>query len=326
MNRESKINQAEIDDTYAEAFDGIYCRLLVTAERGLDEEDTGSPFIEFDPLRSAAYRATSTPAVVVGRTEAGIEKWLAKDETPDGREGAILQFWGMYNREKSLEEQVGAFYKEVSIRIRQDILSASGGTTRIFDLIDPDRAVYKFDAEERVGKCGGGYEWFGEEYGRRFVNVPLMMGSDFRIDRNLGCGIGVSGANIWLLCDTVETGRKAGKEAISAIKEADGVITSFYICPSGSMVGDYPPIGPPTNYQFCPSLRNRIKDSRVPARVDSIPEIVINGESLSAVTQAMHDAIIAVVKVKGVIKISAGNYGGKLGPHKIYLHDLLRAR
>ncbi len=315
--------KSKINDTYAEAFDGLYCRLLITADRGLNEEDSKSPFIEFDPLRFSAYRATSTPAVVVGRTEAGIEKWLSKDETPDGREGVILQFWGMYDKKKSLEEQAEAFYKELSIRIRQDILSASGGTTRIFDWIDVDKAVYKIDARERVGKCGGGYEWNGVEYSRKFINVPLMMGHDFKIDCTLGCGIGISGANIWLLCDSVESGRASGKEAIKAISKIDGVITSFYICPSGSMVGNYPPIGPPTNYSYCPSLKSRIEDSKIPEGVKSIPEIVINGETKGVVEQAMKASIFAVESIDGLIQLSAGNYGGKLGSHKIYLHDLL---
>lgn len=319
---ENKKIRGKIDDTYAEAFDGLYCRLLITAERGLDEKDTNSPFIEFDPLRFSAYRATSTPAVVVGRTEAGIEKWVAKDETPDGREGVILQFWGMYNKEKPLKEQAESFYKEISIRIRQDILSASGGTTRIFDYMDSDKSAYKIDAEERVGKCGGGYEWIEEEFDRKFINVPLMMGHDFKIDNTLSCGIGISGANIWLLCDTVETGRASGKKAIEAMRKVNSVITSFYICPSGSMVGNYPPIGPPTNYPYCPNLKNKIKDSKIPKGVNSIPEIVINGETKDVLEEAMKEAILAVEKMKGVIEVSAGNYGGKLGAHKIFLRNL----
>lgn len=321
---DNRISKIEIDDTYAEAFDGLYCRLLITADRGLSEEDTKGPYIEFDPLRFAAYRATSTPAVVVGRTEAGIERWLPKNETPDGRDGAILQFWGMYNKKKDLKKQAEAFYKEISIRIRQDILSASGGTTRIFDWMESDKRVYKLNAEERVGKCGGGHEQIVEEHGRKIINVPLMMGHDFKIDHTLSCGIGISGANIWFFCNSVETGREVGKEAIEAIKKVNGVITSFYICPSGSMVGNYPPIGPPTNYPYCPNLKNKIKDSRVPTEVKSIPEVVIDGISLSAVEQAMHDGIVAASKVKGLKEVSAGNYGGKLGVYKIYLRNLFR--
>lgn len=321
---EKEYIKEKIDDTFAEAFDGLYCRLLVTAERGLCEEDTKSSKIEFDPLRFAAYRATSTPAVVVGRTEAGIERWLTKDETPDGREGAILQFWGMYDKKKPLEEQAENFYKELSIRIRQDILSASGGTTRIYDWIGANKSIHKLDANERVGKCGGGYEWHGKDDDRKYINVPLMMGYDFKIDKTLNCGIGISGANIWFFCNSVETGRLVGKEAIKAMEKIDGVIASFYICPSGSMVGNYPPIGPPTNYTYCPSLKESIKDSKVPEGVKSIPEIVIDGTSLKAIKQAMHDGITAASKIEGLERISAGNYGGKLGAYKIHLLDLFK--
>lgn len=311
-----------IENTYAEAFDGLFSRLLITAERGLTEKDTNGPYIEHDPLRFAAYRATATPSTVVGRIEAGIEKWLLKDKTPDGREGVIIQYWGMYDKSKPLKEQAERFNKEISIRIRQDILSASGGTTRIFDWMKPKKSIYKINSEERVGKCGGGYETFSEEYEREVINVPLMMGHDFKIDREIGCGIGISGANFWILCDTVETGRRAGRAAVEAIKTVDGAITSFFVCPSGSMIEDYPPIGPPTNYPYCPTLRNKISDSKVPKDVKSIPEIVIDGIDLSVVENAMREGISKAVNVEGVKIISAGNYKGKLGQHKIYLRKL----
>lgn len=315
------IGSVKIDDTYAEAFNGLFSRILITAERGLIEEDSNSPFIEYDPLRSAAYRATSTPSTVVGRIEAGIEKWLSENETPDGRQGVVVQYWGMYDDKKPIVEQVEKFNKEMSIRIRQDILSASGGTTRIFAYKKPKKPLYVIDTEERVGKCGGGHETFLNEYGRETIRVPLMMGHDFKIDRRIECGMGISGANLWLLCNNVDTGRRAGKASIEAIKKVDGVITSFYICPSGSTTEDYPPIGPPTNSGYCPSLRNS-KYSKVPKGVNSIPEIVIDGISMPAVKNAMREGIVAASHVEGVKIISAGNYGGKLGQHKIYLQKL----
>jgi formylmethanofuran--tetrahydromethanopterin N-formyltransferase len=141
-----------IENTYAEAFDGLFSRIVVTGERGLTKKDTNSPYLENDPLRFAAYRATATPSIVVGGVEAGIEKWLSKDRTPDKREGVIIQYWGMYDRKKPLKEQAERFYKEMSIRIRQDIQSASGGTTRIFNWMDRKETVYEIDTEERIGK------------------------------------------------------------------------------------------------------------------------------------------------------------------------------
>ena len=89
------------------------------------------------------------------------------------------------------------------------------------------------------------------------------------------------------------------------------------------MVKNYRLIGPPTNYPYCPTLKDKIPDSKVPLRVNSIPEVVINGVNLEVVKKAMREAIIATKDDGGLIKISAGNYEGKLGPHKIYLQKLI---
>ena len=83
--------KAEIEDTYAEAFAGLFCRIIVTA----DDERT---------LRAAAEDSTATPSVVIGRVEGGVEKWLSENETPDQRKGAVLQFWGELNRKNPLVE------------------------------------------------------------------------------------------------------------------------------------------------------------------------------------------------------------------------------
>jgi formylmethanofuran--tetrahydromethanopterin N-formyltransferase len=315
-----KVGRTLVADTYAEASDAFHCTLLITGERGLTEEDTNSPFPQYDPLRIAALRLEATPSIVVGRIEAGIEKWLPKDKTPDGREGVLVQCWGAYDKKKSLEEQFEKFSKELSIRLRQDVLSASGGTTRVFGM-KPKKTVYRMDTEERVGsKCGGGHETFLEN--GRTINVPLMSGYDFKIDNNIECNIGISGGNFWLMCDSVEAGRRVGKASIEAIKKVDGVVTPFYICPSGSTVKDYPPRESPTNYRYCPSLRN-LPDSKVPTGVNSIMEIVIDGEDLKAVKNAMREGILASTNLDGVKIISAGNYKGKLGQYKIYLRELL---
>jgi formylmethanofuran--tetrahydromethanopterin N-formyltransferase len=316
----------KVEDTFAEAFDGLYVRLLITGERGLEPSDKNDPEIEHDELRLAAYRCTATPSVVVGRIESGIERWVPSHETPDNRPGVIVQFWGRYDGSEDANKQLDKFYKEMSIRIRQDVLSV--GTTRIFGLPykkEPaSRSHLLIDSEDRIGKCGGGYEWFSTDAGKETINVPLMMGYDFKIDRYLECSIGVSGGNLWLLCKDIESGRKAGRRAIDAIKKVKGVVTPFYVCPSGSATEDYPPIGPPTNYLYCATLRDKLKGlTKVPEGVNSIPEIVIDGVSLDAVKTAMREGIDSVVDLDGVVKVSAGNYGGKLGKHRIYLRQLL---
>jgi formylmethanofuran--tetrahydromethanopterin N-formyltransferase len=119
---------------------------------------------------------------------------------------------------------------------------------------------------------------------------------------------------------------EAGKEALEAIGKVEGVITPFDICSAGSKTETkFPLIGPTTNHPYCPSLKQKLgKESAVPEDVSYIPEIVINGISLRAVKEAMKTGIEAALSVDGVVKVSAGNYGGKLGDYKIYLRELFR--
>lgn len=297
---------AEIEDTYAEAFDGLFCRVVVTAE----DEDT---------LKKAIEDATSTPSIVIGRIEGGIEKWLRVEETPDRRKGAILQFWGRIDGTKPLKDWVDKLEQEMSYRIRQDILVKP--FTAIFDaLADPES---KIDTMNRIGHCGDGYEWKEKRYGREMIVVPLMV-PDFQIQSSLGWAKGIMGANFWYMCETKESVMKAGKAALKAIGEVEGAITPFDICSAGSKPETkFPSIGPTTNHPYCPTLKERLgEESKVPENVNFIPEIVINGVSIDSVKEAMKVGIESVRDVAGVVKISAGNYGGKLGRHKIYLKEL----
>jgi formylmethanofuran--tetrahydromethanopterin N-formyltransferase len=296
----------EIEDTYAEAFEGLYCRIIVTA----DDAST---------LQKAAEDATATPSIVIGRVEGGIEKWLSERETPDKRRGAILQFWGGIDPRKPFSDILKKFEIELSYRIRQDILVKP--FTAVFD--DLPKAEDKLDMTERVGHCGDGHEWIEKRHGREVIVVPIMV-PDFVIERYLGYARGVSGANFWYMCETKEVALKAGEEALEAIHRIDGVITPFDVCSAGSKTETrYPSIGPTTNHVYCPSLRKRLGEaSRVPEGVNYIPEIVIDGISMQAVKEAMKAGIEAAGSVEGVAKISAGNYGGKLGEYKIYLREL----
>jgi formylmethanofuran--tetrahydromethanopterin N-formyltransferase len=296
----------KVEDTYAEVFDGLYFRVLVTA----DDKTT---------VRRAAVDATTTPSVVIGRIEGGIEKHVEKTETPDGRSGVILQFWGGLDEKKPLDKTVEKFYKEFSYRVRQDILVKP--FTAVFDAC-PNPAG-KVDMMERIGHCGDGYEWVEKRYGREVIIVPIMV-PDFQIERYLGYGYGVTGGNFWYMCKTKKAVMEAGKKALKAIGEVEGVITPFGICSAGSKVETkFPWIGGTTNHPYCPSLKERLGDaSKVPEDVNFIPEIVIHGLSLDAVKKAMKAGIEAVSQVEGVIRISAGNYGGKLGKHKIFLREM----
>ena len=300
--------KAEIEDTYAEAFDGLYSRVIVTAD---DEE----------VLKRAAEDATATPSIVIGRVEGGIERWLSGKEGPDGRKGALLQFWGGIEEGKPLDDSVKKFEVELSYRIRQDILVKL--FTALFDAL-PNPAG-KIDMMERVGHCGDGFEWEEKLYGRNMIVVPLMV-SNFLIERELGYARGVMGANFWFMCKTKQAVMEGGRKALDAIHQVPGVITPFGICSAGSKPEtNFPLIGPTTNHPYCPTLKERLgAESRVPEDVKYIPEIVINGTSMEAVKKAMKAGIESAADVKGVVRVSAGNYGGKLGKHKIYLRELFR--
>ena len=298
--------KAEIEDTYAEAFVGIFCRVIVTA----DDERT---------VNRAAEDSTATPSVVVGRVEGGVEKWLNENETPDQRKGALLQFWGAIKRKTPLAESLKKFETELSYRIRQDILVKP--FTAVFDALPV--AEGKLDMMARVGHCGDGYEWVEKRYGRKVIVVPLMV-PDFIIERYLGYARGVMGANFWVMCKTKEAVKKVGDKALEAIYQVNGVVTPFDVCSAGSKPEThFPSIGPTTNHPYCSSLKSRLGNtSLVPEGVRFVPEIVINGVSMEAVKEATKAGIEAVLNVNGVVRVSAGNYGGKLGEFKIHLREL----
>jgi formylmethanofuran--tetrahydromethanopterin N-formyltransferase len=300
------ILKVEVEDTYAEAFDGLYFRALVTA----DDKAT---------VRRAAQDATTTPSVVVGRVDAGIESYVGKEETYDGRLGALLQFWIGLDDKKPLNEIVEKLYKEFSYRIRQDILVKP--FTAVFDACP--EPIGKVDAMERIGHCGDGYEWVEKRYGREMIIVPIMV-PDFQIERYINYGRGVTGGNFWYMCKTKRALMKAGRNALKAIHEVKGIITPFGVCSAGSKVETkFPWIGGTTNHPYCPSLKERLgEESKVPNGVRFIPEIVLHGVSSDVVSEAMRVGVDAASKVDGVVKISAGNYGGKLGKYKIFLREL----
>ena len=306
-NSAKTTTKPEIEDTYAEAFAGIFCRVIVTA----DDERT---------LRRAATDSTAMPSVVIGRVEGGVEKWLNEKETPDKRKGAVLQFWGERNPKTPFSESLKKFEVELSYRIRQDILVKS--FTAVFDALPS--AEGKLDMMEHVGHCGDGYEWVENRYGTEVIVVPLMV-PDFIIERYLGYAHGVMGANFWVMCKTKEAVRRASEKALEAIHKLKGVVTPFDVCSAGSKPEtQFPVIGPTTNHPYCSSLKAKLDNaSLLPDGVRYVPEIVINGVSIDAVKEAMKAGIQAVLNVDGVARISAGNYGGKLGQFKIHLRELL---
>ncbi|MFX1531351.1 MAG: formylmethanofuran--tetrahydromethanopterin N-formyltransferase [Promethearchaeota archaeon] len=296
---------AIIEDTYCEAFKGLCIQLMVTAQDA-----------EF--LTRAANAFTALPSTVFGDAEGGIVRWLSESETIDGRLGAIVQLWVTGTGKKATAK----LYDQLGRRIRQGILVVP--TTAVFDYYQKS-VQNKFNMMNNVGHCGDGYEWKIENYNRNLISVPIMMGYDFLIEEELSYAPGVMGGNLWLYCDSVQSGITVGREAVKIIADIDNVCTTFDVCSAGSKPEtNYPEIGPSTNHPYCPTLKSKLspQEFNVPEGVKSIPEIVFNALSIEIIEETMLKVIEGIFDLNGLIKISTGNYGGKLGNYKIFLREL----
>jgi formylmethanofuran--tetrahydromethanopterin N-formyltransferase len=293
-----EINGVTIDNTYAEAFPTWVCRVIITA-------------VTKDWARKAATEATGFATSAIGcPCEAGIECDVPASETPDGRPGvAILICAG----KKKLKEQVVE-------RLAECVLTAP--TTAVFNGIT--------NAEEKIAVklhfFGDGYEYQKEVGGRKCWVIPIMNG-EYVGEEEFGIVKGVAGGNFFVMGENQMSALIGAQAAVDAIFEIAGVITSFPggIVASGSKVGSlkYKFMPASTNEKFCPTLRDKVPDSKVPAGVKAIYEIVIDGLNEKVVADGMATGIKAAVKVPGVKFISAGNFGGTLGPYKIELHKIL---
>lgn len=293
-----KINGVPIEDTFAEAFEGFYSRFLVTA--------ASEKWAEI-----AARTATGYGSSIIGcSAEAGIEGFLKKTETPDGRPGMVVQIWT--TKKNMLHELLG--------RIGQCILTAP--TTAVFDWCDSGE---KIDVGNKMRFFADGYESYKTVDGREMVSIPVMMG-EFLIEKELGIAKGVLGGNFFIMGASQDAALAAAEKAADAIQQTAGVVSSFPggVCASGSKVGSakYKFMKATTNEVYCPSLRNRVSETKVSSGVEAVAEIVVNGVSEEAVKAAMKRGIDAATTVKGVKKISAANYGGSLGKVHIKLHSL----
>jgi len=298
----------EIVDTYCEAFDGLVVQLMVTAQ-------------DAQFLTRAVNAFTALPSTVFGDAEGGIVRWLSEKETIDGRLGAIVQLWVTGTGKKVTAK----LYEKFGRRMRQGILVVP--TTAVYDYY-PKQTELKFNLMDNVGHCGDGYEWIVEKFKRKLINIPIMMGYDFLIEEEISYAKGVMGGNLWLFCDAVESGIKIGREAVKILAEIDNVCTTFDVCSAGSKPvqpnAKYPEIGPSTNHVYCPTLEDKLSPNefQVPEGVKSIPEIVFNALQLEDVKLGMKKTIEGICNMDGLLKISSGNYGGKLGKYKIYLREL----
>lgn len=292
-----KVNGVEVEDTFAEAFDSWYSRFVITA-------------VSEKWARTAAAEATGFGTSLIACTaEAGIERMLSSEETPDSRPGCAVQ---VFAPKKKLA-------MELIKRIGQCVLTAP--TTRVFALGEGE----EIDVGFKLKYFGDGYEELRQEFGREMVVVPVMMG-EFMIERNLTMAKGVAGGNFIILASDAESALTAAERAVGAISEQEGTITPFPggVVASGSKVGSkkYKFMPATTNERFCPTLREKVANSALDPETNAVAEVVIDGVSREAVAEAMRLGIQAATQVEGVRRITAGNYGGNLGKHKIYLNEL----
>ena len=245
--------------------------------------------------------------------EAGVEGLVPPEETPDGRIGALIQIY--HRTRRDLKNQM-------VLRIGQCIMTCP--TTAAFNGLPEAKRKLKVGRSIRL--FGDGFQRKSMVGDRKVWKIPVMEGV-FIVEDTFGVAQAVAGGNFLILAENRNSGLKAAEEAVNAIKNnVKGVILPFPggVCRAGSKAGSLKyKLKASTNHPYCPVIRKLVPESKVPEGVKSVYEIVINGLNLEVVKQAMAEGIKAAVKVPGVVKISAGNYGGRLGPYKAYLKEVL---
>lgn len=299
-------HRAEIEDTYAEAFRSIYAEILITARdrKWLDHA-----------VGAATGNASST---ILCDCEAGLDRYVGPGGgdpyvTPDGRPGAVVQF----HVPRFRKDRVPALERSLLVRVSQNVLTCP--TASCFNLLDTEEY---FKLGRKLAYFGDGYQFRDVRFGRPVWVVPIL-GGEFVIDRRFGYRDGLMGGNLWFMGRDIDAALLAAEKAEVAVRTVPGVITPFPggVAASGSKAGSRYKFSIASTYEaFCPTLREQLGDkSRVPEGVGSIMEIIINGHDLESISQATQKAIAAAVETPGLIKISAGNYGGRLGKNFIYL-------
>lgn len=296
-----RLNNVEVVDTFAEAFPIKAARLIITA----------------DEAKWAMIGATelcgNATSVIACDVEAAIQRTIPASETPDGRPGVVVLVFAF---------SVDGLAKALPARIGQCVLTCP--TTACYNGIE------NCPKEKRV-RVGGTIRYFGDGFqkskklgDRRFWRIPVMDG-EFVCEDWFGTVTGVAGGNL-LICGT--SGAKtlrAAEAAARAMRPVPDIALPFPggLVRSGSKVGSrYPKLKASTNDAYCPTLRAATK-TELPQNCNAVYEIVIDGLSADAVKAAMKSGLHAAAAVPGVLLITAGNYGGKLGKHHFYLRDLL---
>jgi formylmethanofuran--tetrahydromethanopterin N-formyltransferase len=298
---------AVIDDTYAEAFRSIYAAVLIT---------TRDRYWLDHAINACTGNASST---ILCDCEAGLDRYVGPggDEsvpTPDGRPGAVVQFhvprfW------KDREQRLG---RTVLVRVCQNVLTCP--TAACFNVLNESEKW--FPLGRKLAYFGDGHQFADTRSGRRCWVVPIL-GGEFVCERRCGFADGLMGGNLWFMGETADAALDAARLGAEAAGRTPGVILPFPggVAGSGSKAGSKYKFSIASTFaEYCPTLRDKLGElSRVPAGVVSVQEIIINGKDLPTIATATQAAIAAAKDVPGLARISAGNYGGRLGKSFVYL-------
>lgn len=303
MNTQPELawNDVPVCDTFAEAFTTVGTRIIVTA-------------VSESWVRIAATEVTGyATSVIACDAEAGVEKFLSPEESPDGRPGVSLMFFA-FSR--------SALEKAVTNRVGQCILTCP--TTACYagiPVTDPEKALA---LGKQLRFFGDGFQISKKWEDRRLWRIPVMDG-EFVCEDRVGSFKGVAGGNLLICATNQSAGLLATEAAVTAMQAVDNVILPFPggIVRSGSKVGSkYSALKASTNDAYCPTLRAET-DSDLPEGTGCVYEIVIDGETFEDVQQAMCDGLQAATQLPGLLQITAGNYGGKLGKHHFHLAEVI---
>lgn len=296
-----EIRGVVIEDTFAEAFTMHAARVVITGKTARW-------------AREAALNLTGFATSVIGcKCEAGIERDLPEGETPDGRPGVSVLVLAM---------DAAGLGKRLIERLGQTVLTCP--TTACFDGLPDAPPPDRIPVGKALRVFGDGFQASKVIGGRRYWRVPVMEG-EFLVAEAFGAQPAIGGGNFLILAADADVALAAAEAAVEAMAPLQGVILPFPggIARSGSKVGStrYKKMLATTNDAYAPSLRV-VTTSALPEGVNGVLEIVLDGLDAPAIAAAMGAGIRAAC-IEGVHTISAGNYGGKLGPHHFYLHRIL---
>ncbi len=296
-----ELNGVEVVDTFAEAFPMKGTRAIITAV---------SP--RWAGIAAAEMSGYAT-SVIACDAEVAVERQLSPDETPDGRPGVSVLAFG-FDRDSLASAVQG--------RIGQCVLTTP--TTACYNGIQDCPKEKQIQVGGAIRFFGDGFQFSKKLGSQRFWRIPTMDG-EFLCEDRFGTVTGVGGGNLILCGDSQANTLHATEVAVEAISKCPDSILPFPggIVRSGSKVGSkYKKLRASTNEAYCPTLRP-LAESELPDGCNAVYEIVIDGLSPEAVQNAMRAGLHSASSCEGVLRITAGNYGGKLGKHHFYLRDLL---